>query len=123
MQLPALSFSLITSDSATAMNFDHVCLICASPFLIDTPKVSQAVAIRCGTSICGTYARLLCSHSGDIGHVYHRDCVERLITTEHHPKCCECDSKIPSQLSLLVPLFLAYDEDEYDKAIKDTVDL
>ncbi|KAL1938666.1 hypothetical protein VTO73DRAFT_11481 [Trametes versicolor] len=77
------------------------CSICLSIFLPDTPPEAEAVATPCG-------------------HVYHRDCIERIIHVQPQPQCPICSAALPVTTALL-KLFIVLEESEYDKEIQDAI--
>ncbi|KAL1937218.1 hypothetical protein VTO73DRAFT_14445 [Trametes versicolor] len=77
------------------------CSICLSIFLPDTPPEAEAVATPCG-------------------HVYHRDCIERIIHVQPQPQCHICSAALPVPTALL-KLFIVLEESDYDKEIQDAV--
>ncbi|KAH9849306.1 hypothetical protein BC628DRAFT_1414184 [Trametes gibbosa] len=91
-----------TEYSASAM-LHLFCCICNSIFLPDAPPEADPVATPCG-------------------HVYHRDCIERVIQSDVHsqPQCHVCAAPLPAAEELL-KLFIAFEESDYDKKIKDAV--
>lgn len=56
----------------------------------------------------------------NLGHVYHRDCIERIIHVQPQPQCHICSAALPVPTALL-KLFIVLEESDYDKEIQDAV--
>ncbi|OJT10377.1 hypothetical protein TRAPUB_13108, partial [Trametes pubescens] len=90
------------SANTTSAELHLYCSICLSIFLVDTPDEAEAVATPCG-------------------HVYHRDCIERVMDVQPQPQCPVCAEALPVESGDLLKLFIVFEEANYDKTLQDAV--
>ncbi|KAI0324436.1 hypothetical protein GY45DRAFT_1208286, partial [Cubamyces sp. BRFM 1775] len=78
------------------------CAICHSLFLLDIEKEAQTVATACG-------------------HIFHRDCIEGILKSQHPPRCVVCDRVLSADPGRLLTLYMAFDETAYDRELMKAV--